>query len=141
MIYIQIQNYECEEIKKYSMFQWILFVIHKLTITRMIGLYVNNQFSLYNWCLETAHIKNQTILHFVHMRYKEFHVNISYPSIVNQIDGYLDSRISPNSVIYIMKGYKQIYHKKKKTKIIQGGDIHRLLQNKIWGNMANNLCE
>ena len=42
------------------------------------------------------------ILDFVHLWSKEVPVNISYPSTVNQIYGCLDTRISPNSVRYII---------------------------------------
>ena len=64
--------------------------------------YVYNSLSLYNGCLETVHIDNQIMLHFVNIWSKKVIVNISYPSTVNKIDGYLDSRISPTSVKYII---------------------------------------
>ena len=67
MIYIKVHISECEEIKKYSMLKWRLFFIQKLMIICMIELYVHNLFSLYNVFLETDHINNQTILHFVHL--------------------------------------------------------------------------
>ena len=60
-------------------------------------------FSLHIGCLETVHINNQTKLHSVGLWSKEVPVNISYPIIVDPIDGYFDASISPSSVIYIIK--------------------------------------
>ena len=54
-------------------------------------------------------------------------VNISYPITVNKIDGYLDARIIPAYVIYIISIKKLLNNKKMKTKSIQGGDIIRIL--------------
>ena len=76
--------------------------MHKLMRKCMIGLYVYNPLSLYNICLETVHINNQTILHFVNLWPKGVIVNSSYPSTVNKIYGYLDAIISPTSVSYII---------------------------------------
>ena len=65
MIYIETHISECEG--KKSMFQWSFFVNHKLMISCMIGLYVHKLLSLYNVCLETVHINNQMLLHFVNL--------------------------------------------------------------------------
>ena len=67
MIYIQLHIYESEEIKKALIFQWRLFVIHKLFITCMIGLCVHNYFLLYNGYLKHYHINIKTILHFINL--------------------------------------------------------------------------
>ena len=45
---------------------------------------------------------------------KEVPINISYTIIVHEIDGYLDSRISPSYVIYIITREKQLSTKKDK---------------------------
>ena len=45
---------------------------------------------------------------------KEVPVNISYPIIVDPIDGYFDARISPSSVIYIIKSQKYSVQNKDK---------------------------
>ena len=66
----------------------------------MIWFYVYKTLSLYNGCFETVHINNQIILHFVNLWSKEVIENISYPSTVNQIDGYMDARIIPTPVRY-----------------------------------------
>ena len=55
---------------------------------------------------------------------KKSYWNIIYPSTAHKIDGYMDSRIIPTSVRYIISTYKG------KKKIIQGGDILRLLRKK-----------
>ena len=57
--------------------------------------------SLYNGCLETVQTNNQIILQFVNLYPKEVPVNISYPSTLNQIDGYLEEIISPAAVRYL----------------------------------------
>ena len=67
MIYMQGNHFEGGKIIKDLMFQWRLFVIHKLMISCMIGFYVNKSLLLYNGCLETVHINNQTILQFVYI--------------------------------------------------------------------------
>ena len=87
-----------------------------------------SKISLYNGCLEIVSINNQTINHFVNICSKEVHANISYPSTVNLIYGYLDARISPTSVKYIILRDKQLNKKEKKRRRIQGGVILRLLQ-------------
>ena len=46
MVYIQEHHSDSEDIIKDSKFQWILFVIHKLMISRMIGFYVYKELSL-----------------------------------------------------------------------------------------------
>ena len=97
-IYIQVHISDIEEIIKYSMLQWRLFVIKKLMILFMIGFYVYKSLSLYNSCLKTFHINNQTRLHFVNIWSKEVIENISYLINVNKIDGYLDASIIPTSV-------------------------------------------
>ena len=71
-------------------------------ISCMIGFYVYMKLPLYNGCLETVHINIQTILQFVNIWSKEAIENISYPSTVNKIDGYLDSRISITSARYVI---------------------------------------
>ena len=58
---------------------------------------------------------------------KESIENISYPRTVNQIDGYIYTKISLNSVRYMMSIYKETKNKKRKMKRSQGVDIHRLL--------------
>ena len=93
----------------------------------IIGFYVNNSLSVYNGFLEIFHINNQTILHFINIWSKEVPVNISYPSTVNKIDGYLDASISPTYIRYIISREKKLNSKKKKTKMIQVGGIIRLL--------------
>ena len=98
IIYKQEHLYRSEEIIKYSMFQWILFVIHRLMISCMIGFYVYKSLSLYNGWLEKFQINNQMILYFVNLLSKEVPVNTSYPRTFNQIYGYLYSRIGLTSV-------------------------------------------
>ena len=73
----------------------------------MIGFYVYNPLSSYNECLETLHVNNQTILHFVNLWSKEAIENISYQIKVNQIDGYPDASISPTPVRYISQEKKK----------------------------------
>ena len=63
---------------------------------------------------------------------KKVPINISYTIIVHAIDGYLDSRISPSYVIYIITREKQL-SKKKIRNISQGGDFHKLIKN-LMGN-------
>ena len=70
------------------------------------------------------------ILDFVHLWSKEVPVNISYPSTINNIDEYLDARISPTPVGYIISRYKKLDNKKNKTNRSQGCDIQRLLLKK-----------
>ena len=67
MIYIKEQLYKNEEIIKDLMFQWIWFVIQKLTSSCMIGFYFYKPLSLYNGFLETVHINNKQILHFANI--------------------------------------------------------------------------
>ena len=55
--------------------------------------------------------KNQTILHFVNILFKVVPLNISYPSTVNQIDGYLDASISLT--------YVNMYHHKGQANKLQ----------------------
>ena len=55
--------------------------------------------------------KNQTILHFVNILFKVVPLNISYPSTVNQIDGYLDASISLT--------YVNMYHQKGQANKLQ----------------------
>ena len=110
------------------MFQWILFVIHKLMILCMMWFYVHRSFSLYKGCPETFQINNETILHFVNLWSKKVPVNIRYPSTINQISVYTDASISPKYVGYIISIYKQLKNKNKKIKKIQGGDILGLLR-------------
>ena len=54
--------------------------------------------------------------------------NIIYPSIVNPVDGYLDSRISRSYVIYIITKKKKIKYKTKMIKRSGGGDVQRLFK-------------
>ena len=74
----------------------------------MIMFYVYKKFSLHIGFLEAIMINNQTILHFLNLWSKGVPINISYPSILNTIDVYLDARISPSYVIYMIKKYKGI---------------------------------
>ena len=76
--------------------------------TCIIVFYVHNSFLLYNGCLETAQINNKKIFHFVDIWSKEVPNNISYPSTVNKIDGYLDASIIPIYVRCIIERDKQI---------------------------------
>ena len=92
----------------------------------MIGFYFHRWFSINIGFLETFHINNQIIPHFVNLWSKELPVNISYPIIFNQIDGYLDARIIHSYVIYIITRDNQNQYKNQTTNIIQGRDIHRL---------------
>ena len=64
--------------------------------------YVYNSVPLHNGFIETLYINNKTIPHFVNIWSKEAIENISYPSSVNKIDGYLYSRISPTPVRYMI---------------------------------------
>ena len=68
--------------------------------------------SLYNGCLERVHINKQTRLDFVNIWSKEVILNVSYPITVNQINGYMDSSISPTPVrhtISIHRGCIEVY--------------------------------
>ena len=76
------------------------------------NVYVYTQLSLYNGCIEKVHINNQKILQFFNIWSKGGNVNISYPSTINKIDGYLDLRTSPTSVRYIISTEKVINNKK-----------------------------
>ena len=67
IVYIPDQFYESEEIIKYSMLQWILFLMHLLMRSCMIMIYVYKSLSLYNGFLETFYTNNQTILHFINL--------------------------------------------------------------------------
>ena len=80
------------------MFKWRLLAIQNLTSTCMIGFYVQKAFLLHIGYIETVHINDQTILHFVNLWYKEVPINISYEIFINPIDRYLDARISPSYV-------------------------------------------
>ena len=73
--------------------------------------------SLYNICPENFQVNNQTILHFVNLWSNKFPVNISYPITVNKIDGYIDERISPTSLRYIISRDNKLNNKNKKIKI------------------------
>ena len=110
-----------------SIFQWRLFVIHKLMSSCMIGFYDYKSLSFYSECLETVHINNQRILRFVNILSKEVPLNISYPSTVNQIYGYLDTRISPTSVGNIISRDKKLNNKNNTIIRSKGGDIVRIL--------------
>ena len=55
--------------------------------------------SLHMGYIETVHINNQTKLHFMNLWSIEVPVHNSYPRMCNNIDCYLDARISPSSVI------------------------------------------
>ena len=83
---------------------------------------------MYIGSIETVHINNQTILQFVNICAKEFLVNISYPSTVDQIYGYLDASISTTHVTYIISRDKGVKNKNNKSSKIQGGDIIRILK-------------
>ena len=93
----------------------------------MIGFYSHKSFSLNIECLETVYINNQTIPHFVNLWSKKVPVNISCPSIFDQVDCYLDVRISPSFVRYTLTIEKNQY-KKMIRKRIHGGGFHRLLK-------------
>ena len=80
------------------------------------------------------HINNQTILHFVNLWCKEIPINISFPSIVNQIVSYLDERVRPSSVICIITRYKPTKYKNKTGKKSQRGVIHGLFKSNLSGN-------
>ena len=73
-------------------------------------------------------MNNQTIPHFFNLCPKEVIVNIIYPSTINKIGGYLDTRIIPTSVRYIIPIDKEINNKRNKINISQGGDIIRRLR-------------
>ena len=66
--------------------------------------------------IEAVYIRNKTILHFVNSWSKELPINISYLIIFNEMDGYLDTRISPSYVRYIIIRARQM---KYKNEIIQ----------------------
>ena len=108
MIYIQEHLSDSEEIIKDSMFQWVLVVMKTSMSSCMIGFYVYKSLALYNGFLETVHINNQRILHFVNIWSKEVIVNVSYPRTVNQIYGYMDAIISPTLVRYIISRYRGV---------------------------------
>ena len=93
-----------------------IFVVHKLTSACIIGLYVHNSFSLHIGFLETVSINNQKILRFVHFCSKGVPVNISYPIIVDPIDGYLDTWIISSQLIYIITNYKPMNYKSNMRK-------------------------
>ena len=111
IIYIQEHISDSEEIIKYSMFQWILFVIHKLMSSCIIGFmftshrhYTTNDLKI--------RINNQKTLHYINIRSKEVIVNISYPSTLNRIGGYMDAIISPTPVrciIFKSRGCIEVY--------------------------------
>ena len=63
-------------------------------------------------------------------RSKEVLVNISYLIAVNKFYGFLDARIGPKSVGYIISIYKEINIKINKRERSQGDDIIRLLRKK-----------
>ena len=102
MVYIQEHHSDNEDIIKYSNSQWRLFLIHKVRISCIIGFYIYKYLSLYNGCLETVHINNQAILHFINLWPKEVVENISYPSNLDQTYGYMDVSMIPTYVSYII---------------------------------------
>ena len=76
--------------------------------------------------LETFLINDQKIFHFVKFIVQKVPSNISYPVLVNKIDGYLDAEIGPNYVRYITTRDKLMQYKNKIINRIQGYDIHSL---------------
>ena len=68
------------------------------------------------------------ILNFVNLWSKEVSVNIIHPSTVNKIDRYPDARIRYTSVWYFISIDKNLNNENRKIKIIQGGDINRILR-------------
>ena len=75
-------------------------MITKLKSTFMIEFYVQKSFSLNIGYLENLQINNKT-LQFVNLLSKEVPINISYPIIVNRINGNLDAWLGPSYVRYI----------------------------------------
>ena len=68
----------------------------------MTGLYVYHSLSLYYGLIEIDYINNKTIVCFFNLWSKKVIENISDPSTVHQIDIFLDARIIPTSVVYII---------------------------------------
>ena len=72
-------------------------------------------------------------------------MNISDPMMFNKIDGYLDTRLSPSYVRYIIRRGKQMKYKNKIIKGSQEIDYHWILKNldekwfKIHVNEGQNL--
>ena len=85
--------------------------------------------SLHIGCIETVHINNKTITHFVNSYCKEVPFNIGYVIMFNNIDGYLYARISPNYVRYIIIKSRKMKYKNKIIKISQGVEYYRILKN------------
>ena len=65
-------------------------------------------------------MNDQTILHVINIWLNGDIENISYPSTVNKIVGYLDARISPTSVRYIISIYKEMNTKLIKERVVKG---------------------
>ena len=72
----------------------------------MIWFYDQMTVSLHIGNIKTFNINNQTITHFVNIWSKEVPIYFSYPRQFNNIDGYLDARISPSFERYIIKRRK-----------------------------------
>ena len=76
------------------MFQWRFFVILKLMISCMIWFMLTS-----NYNYTTDSLKNSISIikqYFISSIYGQNKIlNISYPSIVNKIDGYIDAMMSP----------------------------------------------
>ena len=95
-------------------------------ITGMIWFYVQMSVYLHIEYIENVLINIKTILHFVNLWSKGVPLNISYPRMFNNIDGYFDAIFSPGSVIYIIKSEKQMNHKGKTRKKRLGVDYQRV---------------
>ena len=98
-------------------------------ITGIIGFYAQMLVSLHIGYIETVHINNKTIIQFVNSWSKEVPVNISYPRIFHNIDGYLYAIISPSYVRYITSMGKQMKYRNNVKKLNSGVDYHRHLKN------------
>ena len=82
--------------------------MHRIMSLFIRWFYVYNSVPLHNGFIETLYINNKTIPHFVNIWSKEAIENISYSITVNQIDGYMDSIISPTSVRFVISRDKEI---------------------------------
>ena len=80
----------------------------------MIWFYVYKSLSLYIRWIETVHINNKIILHFLNLWSKEVIGDIIYPITVNKIDRYLDTITSHTSISYIISRDKEINERERK---------------------------
>ena len=102
IIYIQEHITGSDKIIKYQIFLWILLMIHKLMSSYIIGFMFIIQYHYTTYALKQSISIMKKYFTLINLWSKVFPLNISYPSTFNQIGGYLDTRISPTYLKYIL---------------------------------------